>query len=48
MKKWRIVDMSKIPQKYFSLDHKLVDEAMKDGEYVPGIEFYEDSEVVMR
>jgi len=48
VKKWRILDMSKVPMKYFSLDTKLVDEAMKDGEHVPGIEFYEDSEVVMR
>lgn len=48
VKKWKITDMSKIPQKYFALDRSLVDAAMKDGEFIPGIEFYEDSEVVMR
>mgnify|MGYP001826984397 CR=1 FL=1 len=48
VKKWRITDMAKIPQKYFALDTKLVDAAMKDGEFIPGIEYYEDSEVVMR
>jgi predicted phage tail protein len=48
VKKWRIVQMDKIPSKYFTLDHKLVDAAHKKNTPIPGIEYYEESEVVMR
>lgn len=48
IKKWKIVKMDEIPRKYYTLDTKLVDEAMRNGEAIPGIEFYEETEVVMR
>lgn len=40
IRKFKIIDFSKIPRNYLILDDQLVREAMKSEEKIPGIEFY--------
>lgn len=41
-KKWRVVDINKVPSKYLEVNKKEVDAAIKKGIVPPGIEEYED------
>jgi len=46
LKKWRVVDINKVPTKYLEVSKKLVDEDIKKGIVPPGIEQYEDQTLV--
>lgn len=42
VKKWRVVDMTKVPLDYLVVNEDAVKQAIKEDTPVPGIEFYEE------
>lgn len=47
--RWELVDESKIPMEYYSLDHSKIDAAVKSGKReIPGIRVYQDAQVAVR
>jgi hypothetical protein len=48
VKAWRVIDASAIPRDYLIVNRTAVDEAMHNGVAVPGIEYYEESQIAVR
>jgi hypothetical protein len=48
VKKWKLVDMAKVPDKYKQLNEPLITKVVKAGEPdIPGIEIYTEKEPVI-
>ena len=49
VKKWRLIDKSELPDEYLMVDTAALNKAVKGGATkIPGIEIYEDAEVVVK
>lgn len=42
VKKWRVLDIKKVPLEYLIVDEQLVNQARKSNSPIPGIEYYEE------
>lgn len=48
VKKWRVKDENLIPRDYLSINEKKINEAVREGREIPGIEVYYDDEVAVK
>lgn len=48
VKKWRVKDEKLIPRDYLTIDEKKVNEAVREGREIPGIEVYYDDEIAVK
>lgn len=48
VKKWKVVEANKVPREYLQLNEQKITQAMRDDVPVPGIEYYEDTQVGVR
>ncbi len=48
IKKWRVIDLDKVPRAFLTIDEDVVTENMKAGQPIEGIEYYTEQQVVNR
>ncbi len=48
VKKWRVVDIKKIPERYFTLNEKLINANVRAGEQIPGLRIWEEKITVSK
>ncbi len=48
VKKWRVVDLEKVPQRYFTLNEKLINANVRAGEEIPGLRIWEEKITVSK